>query len=94
MKLDWNNSANTVDIKSMVIGMLFAALILFSFGAYDHDSGSEFGEVIGPFQISSGGAGNVFILDTRTGHMWQIDSYDYIDMGTPANPAYKKSRID
>ncbi|MGE4285465.1 MAG: hypothetical protein AB7F23_02495 [Phycisphaerae bacterium] len=40
----------------------------------------------GSFQISAGSSSEVYILDTRTGHLWERAESQIVDFGTPTEP--------
>ncbi|AQQ09231.1 hypothetical protein L21SP3_01033 [Sedimentisphaera cyanobacteriorum] len=47
----------------------------------------------GTYQISSGGADSVFILDTRSGQIWQRTDSDITDFGTPNKPKSEEKNV-
>ncbi|OXU15144.1 hypothetical protein [Sedimentisphaera salicampi] len=47
----------------------------------------------GTYQISSGDAEAVFILDTRNGQIWQRTDSDITDFGTPQNPKSEEKNV-
>ena len=67
----WN-----IHFSSMVIGFLLALCLVLAVGAATNSND------VGPYQISSGGD-VAFVLDTQTGHVWQMSRNDHIDLGTP-----------
>lgn len=40
----------------------------------------------GSYQISGGSTGEVYILDTRTGQLWERFESQIVDFGTPTEP--------
>ena len=62
----------------MVIGFLLALCLVLAVGAATGN------ESAGPYRISAGGDA-AFVLDTQTGHVWQLSRSDNIDLGTPLN---------
>ncbi|HLB73731.1 MAG TPA: hypothetical protein VJJ98_06910 [Sedimentisphaerales bacterium] len=70
----WN-----IDFGSVVIGFLLAFCLVLAVGA------ATGGDSAGPYRISSGCDTSAFVLDTETGHVWQLSRSDNIDLGTPLN---------
>lgn len=56
----------TIDTKSLLIGLLFGVCILLTLGAA---SGKQ--EEVGRYNIASGHQGTCFVIDTKTGQVWQ-----------------------
>ena len=71
-KGDWN-----IHFGSVVIGFLLAFCLVFALGA------ATGGEDAGQYQISSGSDMSAFVIDTQSGHVWQVSRSDNIDLGTP-----------
>ncbi len=68
----WN-----IHFSSLVIGFLLALCLVLAVGAA---TGSD---SAGQYRISSGSDVSAFVIDTQTGHAWQISQGDNIDLGTP-----------
>ncbi len=68
----WN-----IHFGSVAIGFLLALCLVLAVGAAT-------GGDAGPYQIASGGDA-AFVVDTQTGHVWQLSRSDNIDLGTPMN---------
>jgi hypothetical protein len=48
----------------------------------------------GPYQVSASSAdGGVFVLDTRTGHLWQWTGEVWRPLGPPKEPAYESGPL-
>ena len=67
----------SIHFGSMAIGFLLALCLVLAVGAATSDDA-------GPYRISAGGDA-AFVLDTQTGHVWQLSRSDNIDLGTPMN---------
>ena len=70
----------TIDTKSLLIGLLFGVCILLALGA----AGEKQSDDVGRYQIACPGDLNAcFIIDTKTGQVWQkyspssTNSYGY-----------------
>jgi len=72
-KHDWN-----VHFGSMVIGFLMAICLMLALGAATGDDSQE-----GPYRIAAGSDMSAFVIDTQTGHVWQVSRGDNTDLGTP-----------
>ncbi|MBN2272285.1 MAG: hypothetical protein JXN61_16865 [Sedimentisphaerales bacterium] len=66
----WN-----IHLGSVVIGFLLALCLVLAVGAAT-------GGDAGPYRVSAGGD-VAFVLDTQTGHVWQVSRTDHVDLGTP-----------
>ena len=77
-KRDWN-----IHLGSAVIGFLMALCLVMALGA----AAGEDSE--GPYRLSAGSDMSVFVIDTQTGHVWQLSRGDNTDFGTPLD---RKSR--
>ena len=68
----------------MAIGFLLALCLVLAVGAAT-------GGDAGPYRVSAGGDA-AFVLDTQTGHVWQVSRSDHVDLGTPsARKSVRKS---
>jgi hypothetical protein len=65
----------SIHFGSMAIGFLLALCLVLAVGAAT-------GGDAGPYRIASGGD-VAFVLDTQTGHVWQVSRSDHVDLGTP-----------
>jgi len=68
----WN-----INFNSMAIGFLLALCLVLVSGAVKND------ESVGPYRCSAVSEGAVFVIDTQTGHTWQLSRSDHLDLGTP-----------
>ncbi len=69
---NWN-----INFSSMAIGFLLALCLVLALGATTAD------EPEGPYRCSAASEGAVFVIDTQTGHTWQLSRSDHLDLGTP-----------
>lgn len=67
----------SIHFGSMAIGFLLALCLVLAVGAAT-------GGDAGPYRISAGGDA-AFVVDTQTGHVWQLSRSDNLDLGTPLN---------
>jgi len=72
-----NRGGWNIHFGSVVIGFLLALCLVLAVGAA---TGSD---SAGQYRISSGSDVSAFVIDTQTGHVWQISQGDNIDLGTP-----------
>jgi len=56
-----------LDARSLVIGLLAGAALFAAFGATTEP---KLGHLVGRYQITSGGIGASFVVDTVTGQVW------------------------
>lgn len=69
---EWN-----IHFSSVAIGFLLAVCLVLAVGA------ARSGDSAGPYRISSGSDLTAFVIDTQTGHVWQLSQTDNLDLGTP-----------
>ncbi len=67
-----------INLSSLAIGFLLALCLALALGAVKKD------ESEGPYRCSAVSEGAVFVIDTQTGHTWQLSRSDHLDLGTPA----------
>lgn len=81
-----------LDTKSFILGITAVLLFCIATGASDYNADQS--QTEGPFQISAGDCGCVFLIDTKTGHLWMRDELSVTDYGTPRQPIYKRIAIE
>ncbi len=70
-----------VDVKSMLIGFVFALCLLMVFGAATKDDGP-----VGRYQIEFAGGEKCFIIDTCTGRVWyRLNNAQGVPFGCPTD---------
>jgi len=67
----------SINLSSLAIGFLLALCLALALGAVKQD------ESAGPYRCSAVSEGAVFVIDTQTGHTWQLSRSDHLDLGTP-----------
>ncbi len=69
----------TIDTKSLLIGLLFGVCTLLALGAA---SGKQ--EEVGRYNITSGDTNECYVIDTKTGQVWQKYAYEGANnLGSP-----------
>ncbi|AQQ70143.1 hypothetical protein SMSP2_00485 [Limihaloglobus sulfuriphilus] len=91
-----------IEFKSLLIGLLIGTNLLFFLGAADEDQPAARGFSIpqenlcetGRFSLSATDNETVYILDTKTGHVWYRTDRVIQDLGTPAEPEMTETRVE
>lgn len=79
---NWN-----INFSSMAIGFLLALCLVLALGV------ATSGEPEGPYRCSAASDTSVFVIDTQTGHTWQLSRSDHLDLGTPAERKSNRKSI-
>jgi len=77
MERKGQNGNCNINLSSLAIGFLLALCLVLALGAVQKE------ESAGPYRCSAVSEGAVFVIDTQTGHTWQLSRSDHLDLGTP-----------
>jgi hypothetical protein len=91
-----------IEFKSLLIGLLIGTNLLFFLGAADEGRPEARNSALarenicetGRYSISSTDNETVYILDTKTGHVWYRTDRVIQDLGTPSNPEMTEIRVE
>lgn len=85
---------NTGKLKNLLIGFATGAILVCCMGqAVFEKLDASSNQNIGAYQITSGDSETVYIIDSRTGQIWQRTDSQLIDFGTPQEPTSKKATV-
>lgn len=66
----------TLDVKSLVIGLLLGLLVAVGLGAAQAIQ-PDVRPIVDRFEIEAGETGRAYVLDTATGQVWEIGNADF-----------------
>ena len=74
-----------------VLGFAGAVVLMTSAGSGENQPAPA----VGTYRIETvEGGQSVYLLDTRTGHLWLRSAMIYQDLGTPEEPIHRSSQLD